>query len=164
MSTNATIIVRVRKEDSGKKMKFDPSKLPSGVRERDWKYLYDFGFSDDTKTYANQYDGEGTEQEIELKDGFLAIYVHWDGDDAVKACEKTFTSYEEALNLVLGGFCSWISNVSIRRYAKRYCDGKPMDDWEYICPKFFNTKEEAIEWYDNPIYAVFDGEWEIHLR
>lgn len=106
MSTNATVILKLRKEDKGKEVKFDPNKLPKGIKDELWSQAE----KDVDKT-----------QPITIKGKYLSIYCHWDGypDFLQKVLEEHYTTYEEVLNLMAGGDCSAITSDCVIRYAKR---------------------------------------------
>ena len=86
MSTRSCVIVKVRKEDLGKKLKFDASK----VKLEDWEEQKKDEFS----------------KEVELKSPYVGVYCHWDGypEGVGSVLKKCFNDYESALNLILGGF------------------------------------------------------------
>ena len=112
MSTRSCIIVKVRKEDLAKKMKFDASK----VKLEDWGEQKKDEFS----------------EEVELKSPYVGVYCHWDGypEGVGSVLKKCFNDYVSALNLVLGGFISYLEDDKVvKHYANR-----SGEDWKFIKP------------------------------
>lgn len=109
MSTRSCVIIKVRPEDIGKVMKFNNELLP--VKEEDWGDEADMDKAEDVK----------------ISSAYLGVYCHWDGypDGVGAALKANFNTYEQALNLILGGSYSSISNDSVRRYATR-----SGEDWD----------------------------------
>lgn len=150
MSTNCTVIVKVRKEDIGKVMKFDETSLP--IKLDDWK-LKDY----DGNVWKDE-TGENICESVEINKKYIGIYCHWDGYfEGVGAClKKHFKDYNSALNLVVGGSCSSIIRDEVRHYANRQ-----EEMWKYIKPKQSNTQKDIIYPFAEYVY-VFDenkGGW-----
>ena len=118
MSTRSAIILKVRKEDLGKKVKFDKKKLP--IPLKNWKDEW----GDESAKEKSK--------EITLSHEYIGIYCHWDGDlDGVGAVLKEyFTDYDAVLNLIAGGDCSSIWYDGVKHYANR-----KGEEWKYIAPK-----------------------------
>ena len=136
MSTNSNIIVKVKKSDIGMIALYDAKKLD--VPESHWGDLFN-----------------GIEEKVKIDNEYIGIYCHWDGYIAGVgyALKEHFKTYEKALNLVLGGSCSYIDDDgSIMRYATR-----KGEKWDSLQPKQS----------DNPIslakreycYLFEDGKW-----
>lgn len=134
MATRSTICVVLRKEDIGKTMSFDLSKLP-----KDYKYK------------------QGDECNIEdmpqvtLTKPILEIYHHWDGypEGVGKTLLKDFNDYDTILNLLLGGDASTINGGVCQYYAWRN------EDWESVKPKCVEEAYCSEEY----VYKFEDGVW-----
>ena len=112
MSTPSRIILKVRKEDIGRKIKFDPTKLPTKLN--DWVYV-----DEETSKVWKDEKGKEKSKAITLKGDYIAIYCHWDGDDVGDVLKKCYKDYETALNLLVGGYCSRIYFNEVARYGNR---------------------------------------------
>ena len=150
MSTPSRIILKVRKEDIGRKMKFDPTKLPFPLKE--WVERDENG-----ETWLDQR-GKDVCEEITLKGEYIGIYCHWDGfeDSVGETLKKYFSDYETALNLLVGGDCSEISSYHVIHYANRNDKA-----WANIKP----IQGSFDEVYDT-IYGIYnylfkDDMWEV---
>lgn len=145
MSTNSCVIVKLRREDIGKEMKFDASKLPSNVSLESW-------------------DGEEVKEmcePIQLNGEYVGIYCHWDGypSGVGAALEASFKSYDDVLNLILGGACSSINDDSIRHYSNR--NG---EEWKHIKPCVGNHAYEVVSkvgGYIEYSYLFDNDKWNI---
>lgn len=117
MSTRCNIILQVKKEDLGKTIKFDATKLPTPLE--DWT------------AYRNEV-GENLCQEVTLEKSFIGIYCHSDGypDGVGKVLLDKYADYDTILNLIAGGFCSFVWFDGVRHYANRigenWSDIKPI--------------------------------------
>lgn len=112
MSTRSCIVVKVRKEDLGKKLKFDASK----VKLEPWNFEEVNEFS----------------KKVGLKSPYVGVYCHFDGnpEGVGSVLKKCFNDYESALNLVLGGFISLLEDGKVvKHYANR-----SGEDWNFIKP------------------------------
>lgn len=124
MSTPSRIILKLKKEDIGRKIKFDPTKLP--LPFYDWIERDDNG-----KVWLNQKDVEKSKA-VTLKGKYIGIYCHWDGhlDSTGDVLRESFNDYETALNLIVGGWCSGIASGYVSHYANRkgmeWADIKPI--------------------------------------
>lgn len=123
MSTRSFIIVKVRKEDIGKVMRFNEGLLPKPLDKWQDKDLEGKVYNDET--------GKDLCQPVEIGDQFIGIYCHWDGYPEGVGAELTkfFKDYDSVLNLILGGSCSAIDGGVVRHYANRQ-DEK----WEHLVP------------------------------
>lgn len=151
MSTPSRIILKVRKKDVGRKMKFDLSKLPIPFGE--WIEKDDKG-----KVWLDQR-GKDVCRMVTLKGDYIGIYCHWDGyveDGVGETLKKYFNDYETALNLIVGGFCSGISNGYVRHYANR--NGSR---WRYIKPIQGTFDKVYGEIYGRYDYLFEDGVWKV---
>lgn len=131
MSTRSFIIVKVRKEDIGKVMKFNEGLLPKPLDNWQEKDHEGKVWRDET--------GQNLCQPVEVKDQFIGVYCHWDGyPDGVGAELLThFKDYNSVLNLIIGGSCSSIDNGVVRHYANRQ-----KEKWEYLLPKQGKSQAE----------------------
>ena len=148
MGTRSCIIIKVRREDIGKKTKFSEKALPITLDE--WVDKDSNG-----EVYCNQI-GEDKTEPVEIKDQYIGIYCHWDGypEGVGEALKEKFTDYDSVLNLILGGACSFITLDKVRHYANR--DG---EEWEYLKPYQGNTQTSVVNNYSWLEYAyLFDEE------
>ena len=132
MSTRSFIIVKVRKEDIGKTMKFNEGLLPKPLDKWQEKDREGKVWHDET--------GQNLCQPVEIKDQFIGVYCHWDGypDGGVGDELKThFKDYNSVLNLILGGSCSTINNGVVRHYANRQ-----QEKWNYLVPSQGKSQTE----------------------
>ena len=131
MSTRSNIRVILKEEDRNRDLKFVPNKQQSSdMSGNAW------GVDQLDKGAWETVNAGGAEA--------LMIYHHFDG--YIKGVGKTlienYNSYEDALNLVLGGDCSSI-NGSYCSYATR-----KGEDWEGIQPKAIDENLPAKNEYD----------------
>ena len=131
MSTRSFIILKVRKEDIGKVMKFNEGLLPKPLDKWQDKDHEGKVWRDET--------GKDLCQPVEVKDQFIGVYCHWDGYlSGVGAELKTFfKDYNSVLNLILGGSCSAIDGGVVRHYANRQGE-----QWEYLVPSQGKSQTE----------------------
>lgn len=138
MATRSYIRVVLKEEDRNRDMKFSPNeKQKKSLAEKPWGC--------ETKEGCwETVNAEGKEA--------LIIYHHWDGyiDGLGETLFEEYNSYEEALNLVLGGDCSTI-NDTYTPYAVR--DG---EDWDSVKPRAIDENYPCKEEYD---YMFKDGQW-----
>ena len=124
MSTASRIILKIKKEDIGRKIKFDATKLP--IPLHDWREKDKNG-----KVYLDQ-KGIEKSKEITLIGDYIGIYCHWDGDldSTGLVLSEDFNDYETALNLIVGGWCSGLCCGHVTHYANRkgtkWADEKPI--------------------------------------
>ena len=138
MSTKSCVIVKVRKEDLGKVMKFKASLL--GVPQDKWE-------GDSVRDKC---------KDVSLEHAYIGIYCHWDGypDGVGAALKENFSTYEKALNLVLGGSCSYIAMNGVKRYATR-----KGEQWKYLKPAQDDELDNVMSYFDWSEYAyLFDGD------
>lgn len=125
MSTPATITIKIRKEDIGKVMKCNIKTLGYRTAQRYIKSCVAWQGQKDGVEYAKKSLSYGAEklpsvkkmkkdiEEIELSP-YMTIYVHWNGypekNNTGEALLKEFNTYEKALNLILSGNCSVITD------------------------------------------------------
>ena len=141
MSTRCNIRVILKEEDRNKFLKFTPNEQQADdLRENQWG--------------VDQLNEDEGMWEPVNPDGAeaLMIYHHWDGyiEGVGQTLYKKYNSYEDALNLVLGGDCSSI-NGTYTPYATRKCE-----DWESIKPKPISENHKMEEEYD---YMYKDDKW-----
>jgi len=122
MSTPATIIVKVRPEDVGKRRKCDTSKINLRTRQMAFDMWKAFGHSDEqindilenTDKLPDMDFLNNTIKSVKLGQ-FVGVYHHWDGDPRSlgKELRKRYKDYDSALNLVLAGDYSTILDGSV---------------------------------------------------
>ena len=114
MSTPCRIIVKINKEDIGKVKKFDPSKLPIPYGEWIDRDL-------DGKIYRNEIAETPIYENVKLEGEYIGVYCHWDGDtnSTGRILKNNFKTYEQALNLVIGGAISGMASKQLHHYANR---------------------------------------------
>lgn len=134
MSTRSCVIIKVRPSDIGTTKSFDKNLVK--VEERGWGQY-------------EQVDKDKAEP-VEIKEKYLGIYCHWDGypEGVGAALKEHFKTYEDVLNLILGGDCSVISDEYIIRYATR-----KNEEWKYLQPKQEATTKEMLAHFDWSEYA-----------
>jgi len=115
MSTPCKIIMKVPEEYKGTTIKFNKSALPIELKE--W-------YEKDEKTNEVWLDQRCKEKSrpIKIKGDYIGIYCHWDGDKIGKVLKELFTDKKAVLNLIAGGFCSFIWYDGVKRYANRNCE------------------------------------------
>ena len=153
MSTRSCIIVKVRKEDIGKEIKFNESLLPVPLDSWQEKDREGKVWRDET--------GKDLCQPVEIKDLYIGIYCHWDGYPSGVGADlkEHFKDYNSVLNLIVGGSCSALGS-NVRHYANR-----KGERWEYLVPKQGNTQKAIVNAFIHSwceyVY-LFDetrGEW-----
>ena len=114
MSTRSVIIVKVRKEDIGKEMKFNEAMLPLPLDNWELK-------DPTTGEVWRKEGGENLCEPVVINEQYLAIYCHWDGypSGVGAVLKEKFLDYHSALNLVIGGAVSAIDSAYVRHYANR---------------------------------------------
>ena len=126
MSTPATIIVKVKKEDIGSVRKCNVADINLRTEEMFIEsYVRLFGkekgyetalkyIRDDSDRVPNKKEFTSKIEPVKLVN-FIEIYHHWDGypDSLGAELLKRFNSYESALNLMLGGDVSTIIDGSV---------------------------------------------------
>lgn len=149
MSTRSVIIVKVRKEDIGKEMKFNEALLP--VPLDNWDCI------DPTTGEVWRKEGGANLCKVVVPNyQYLAVYCHWDGypSGVGAVLKEKFLDYHSALNLVIGGACSALDSKYVRHYANR--DG---EKWDYIKPTQGKTQREVLKPFGWSEYAyLFDEE------
>ena len=147
MSTPSRIIIKLRKEDIGRKIKFDPNKLPLPLGN--WIYKNQNG-----RVWRDERDKEKS-REITLKGEYIGIYCHWDGyiEGVGEVLKNCFNDYETALNLIAGGWLSGICSGEVNHYANRmgwkWSDIKPLQgSLNYLRENIYGQHE-----------YIFDDNW-----
>lgn len=148
MSTPSRIILKLKKEDIGRKIKFDPTKLP--LPFYDWIERGDNG-----KVWLNKKDVEKSKA-VTLKGEYIGIYCHWDGnlDSTGDVLRESFNDYETALNLIVGGWCSGIACGRVSHYANR-----KGDEWADIKPIQGSIDTMRSQIYGQYEYIFENGSW-----
>ena len=140
MGTRCNIIIKVKKEDIGRVVKFNARKLP--LKRLDWSVYGENKVREFSKP-------------ITLEKNYIGIYCHWDGypDGVGEVLREKFNDYEKALNLGAGGWCSSVAFDGVRHYANR-----KGESWEFIKPTQIDELGVVAGWTE---YAyVFDnGKW-----
>ena len=147
MSTPSRIILKVRKEDIGRKIKFDPTKLPTKLN--DWVYV-----DEETSKVWKDEKGKEKSKAITLKGDYIAIYCHWDGADVGDVLKKCYKDYETALNLLVGGYCSGIYFNEVVRYGNRL-----REKWIRIKPIQGSLDEVRDYIYGKYEYVFKNNKW-----
>lgn len=136
MATRSNICLILNKEDIGKSVKFDETKLPKDV------------------TYDNEF--LNLVEEVTLEKPVLEIYHHWDGypENLGKTLLEQYNDYDTILNLLLGGDASTINNNNVCQY----CAWRG-EDWEYVKPKQLDKpafNEEYLYKFENGVWYFRD--------
>jgi hypothetical protein len=153
MSTRSVIIVKVRKEDIGKKVEFNEYLLPVPLDNWDCKDPI-------TGEVWRKEGGKNLCEPVVFNEQYIAVYCHWDGYPSGVGAElkEHFTDYQKALNLVIGGAVSAIDSAYVRHYANRQGE-----KWEYLKPTQGKTQREVLKPFGWSEYAyLFDearGGW-----
>lgn len=149
MSTTSTIYVKVRKEDKGKALKCDLSKIT-------------LSFNTPFNIKVEEIERKITP--IKLDKDYIRIYVHWDGYvDGVGRELLTNYDYEKALNLILLGDESSIIGectpyVGRTDYPEEWEDIKPMTLENVEQDEMFTyLLDDDDKWY----VAEGNGEFEL---
>lgn len=121
MSTRSAIILKVKKEDVGKTIKFNAKKLPNKMAK--WGI--------DTCMEKSK--------EVTLQP-FIGIYCHFNGyiGGVGTSLKHVYNDYDSIINLLVGGDCSWIVDETTKRYAIR-----KGEKWDWIKPTQGETAEEV---------------------
>lgn len=142
MATRSCIIVKVRNRDIGTSQKYSDEK---------------------SKVLANDWGGDGVDlcEDVKIEKPYVGVYCHWGGyPSGVGESLKSFAdTYERALNMVLGGSISSVSENSFTHYANR--DGEV---WSYISPIQGDTAIDVNAKIDEDYCYLFDednGGWKI---
>ena len=165
MSTPATITIKIRKEDIGKVMKCNIKTLGYRTTQRFIDSCIAWQGQKNGVEYAKKSLSYGTEklpnvkkmkkelEEIELSP-YMSIYVHWNGypekNNTGEALLKEFGTYEKALNLILSGDCSVITD-GVKPYVginQTWEQSKPSKT-EYIpdCEMCYQYLLKNDKWY-----------------
>lgn len=135
MSTRGRIFIKLRTEDKGKDLRIDINKVPLEHPKFREEYF--------------------TAIHIEKETNYLSIYNHWDSycnNGLGQVLQESFHSYEEVLNLILGGNTSSL----IGKYYRPYADE---GDYFMQAPKQHNEiNSKDIERVDF-IYLYDDCQW-----
>lgn len=143
MATRGTIVIRIKDEDLGKKVKVNPTYLTKD-EERIKKY--------ETKCF-----------EVELSKKYAEIYQHWDSypEGLGTSLVKYWDTYDKVLNLILGGDASSVDSdvtgyVAMEDRDEQYKDLQPnftdecprvSEEWQYLF-------DEDGKWYVRDGYRV----------
>ena len=132
MSTRSNICLVLNKEDIGKVVKFDETKLPKDA------------------TCDNEF--LNMVEEVTLEKPVLEIYHHWDGhpESVGKTLLEQYNDYNTILNLLLGGDASSINVNNVRQY----CAWRG-EDWKSVKPRQLD-KPSFNEKY---LYKFENGVW-----
>jgi hypothetical protein len=144
MSTRSAIIIKVKREDIGKVVKFYKAKLPTKLSE--WT------------CYSEKEVGEEKSKEVTLDKPYIGIYCHSDGyfDGVGEVLKELYTDYDKVLNLIVGGHCSVVWFDETRHYANR--NG---EEWANIKPRKGDTANNVASHigHNGYVYLFDDGEW-----
>ena len=158
MSTNAFLFVHIPKEHDGKTVIFNSKLLPKGI------VLHSPDIFDNAPVSVDKI------QRIVLKEGFLRIYVHWDGDPLGTVADELvqhYNNFEKALNLLCLGDISSLNTAPARKsgggldmtkhiitpYILR---NRKTDSWNDVKPCSVKSLRTASMDYN---YLFTDGEW-----
>lgn len=146
MATRGTIVIKIKDEDLGKKVKVDPSYL---TKKEDKIKKYE------TKCF-----------EIELSKKYAEIYQHWDsypsglGQDLI----DYWDTYDKVLNLILGGDASSVGEnvngyVAMDDRDEQYDDLKPRfsNNCPHVTEEYQYLFDEDEKWYVRGDYEI--EEW-----
>ena len=153
MSERSCIIVKVRKEDIGKKVEFNEYLLP--VALGNWEFKDPIS----GKIWRNEC-GKNLCKPVVINEQYIAVYCHWDGrpSGVGAVLKEKFNEYHSSLNLVIGGSVSVLDEKYVRHYANR--EG---ETWGYIKPVQGKTQKSVCDIFDWSEYAyLFDearGGW-----
>ena len=134
MATRGTIVLKIKDEDLGKKVKVNPTYLTKD-EERIKKY--------ETKCF-----------EVELSKKYAEIYQHWDSypEGLGVSLVKDWDTYDKVLNLILGGDAS-----SVDKEVTGYVAMEDRDEqYKDLKPRFYNDCPSVSEEYQ---YLFDDGKW-----
>lgn len=134
MATRGTIVLKIKDEDLGKKVKVNPTYLTTDS-DRIKKY--------ETKCF-----------EVELSKKYAEIYQHWDSypDGLGAELVKYWDTYDKVLNLILGGDASSVGQEVTGYVAMEDRDEKYKD----LLPNFKDECPSVSEEYQ---YLFEDGKW-----
>ena len=134
MSTRSTIWVKIKEEDYGKVLTADVSKLPNAMENFNYDCV-------PVKIHDHP-----------SKDLWLGIYCHWDGypDGVGKELMEKFTTYEQALNLVLLGQCSYVIDTICAYH-----------NWRNEPVRIFESQFERPACVEDFAYYFENGTWEV---
>lgn len=138
MSTRSCIMLKVRKEDIGKIVKFDNTK----VNVVEWNE----GAKDKVAEVC---------EEVTLDGNYIGIYCHSDGYPSWngKVLKHEFDTYDKVLNLIVGGDASFLDYGKIRHYSNR-----GNEEWKWIKPTQDNMQNGVISHIDCEYAYLFDEE------
>lgn len=165
MSTPATITIKIRKEDIGKVMKCNIKTLGYRTTQRYINSCVAWLGQKEGVEHAKKSLSWGIEKlpsikkmrkeikEIELSP-YMTIYVHWNGypekNNTGEALLKEFDTYEKALNLILSGDCSVITDgvMPYIGFLQTWENSKP-EKTDYIpdCYMKFQYLFKNDKWY-----------------
>lgn len=140
MSTPATIVIKVRPEDIGKRRRCDISKINLRTYQMAFDLWKSMGHSDaEVKEILEESDRLPNMAFLDKKvkgiklGAYVGVYHHWDGypDSLGKELRKRYKDYDSALNLVLAGDYSTILDGSMPYAAlskrnENWKDNKPI--------------------------------------
>lgn len=136
MSTRSNICLVLKKEDIGKSVKFDETKLPKDITCND--------------ECINKV------EEVVLEKPILEIYHHNDGypECVGKTLIEKYNDYDTILNLLLGGDASSINGGKVCQY----CAWRG-EDWESVKPRQLDNpvlNEEYLYKFENGVWYFKD--------
>ena len=138
MSTNATIVLKLRREDIGHFKKCDVQKCNIST-ERIFGSLPNMGFIRDKV------------KNVKLSKPYIKIYHHWDGfpNTLGEWLKEHYRSYQDVLNLMLVGDCSSIIDGVIP-----YIGFDDDREWAENKPELLDEIPKC--WYNYQYLAVID--------
>ena len=137
MATRSNICVKIKDGDFGRVMHFNAEllkKVGKGCNEKNLNNIED----------------------VVLDKDYIQVYHHWDGypDGIGMSLQHTFNSYEQALNLCLGGHISTLNGDDVEYYALIDYDGRN-EEWENCKPELLDEPSLDEEY----LYKFEDGKW-----
>ena len=143
MSTHSAIILKVKESDKGKTFKFDETKLPTKLIGWD-----DYGEKDEDKC-----------RNVTLSGDYIGVYCHWDGypSGVGEALKNNFKTYEDVLNLIVGGFCSSVEDKGVKHYANR-----KGEKWDWIKPIQGSISHLSINLDFEYLYVFENNSWKVN--
>lgn len=135
MSTRASIVLKLKDEDIGKKMKFEPSRLPLGI----------------TCDMA----GVDKVEWVELSKRYIMIYHNYDSYPSGMGVYLyyIYNDYDKIINLLLGGNVSSILGTMLMQYIC-YPDGVWADEKPIVYDEMPEKEEDYIYLFESGIWYL----------
>lgn len=150
MSTRANINIKINLSDFGAEKVFDAKSQKQIARG----YVYcSKKESDDWRKYVEFYERPA----VMLEKPYLSIFSHWDGYPGRlgKMLLENYKSYDDVLNLLLGGDIECLHNESIEYAIDVRLDNQPDSDVQSLMP----TQGDKPLYEYCYSYTFKDDEW-----